>query len=333
MPDTQVTAARVPRLSYFFPAHNEEANLEGLVIEALETLPTLAEIFEIIAVDDGSRDGTPAIADALAAAHPDVVRVVHHPTNLGYGAALRSGFGAARYDLVAFTDGDRQFKVADLGRLTARIVESDRPDVVVGFRIKRADPLIRTLYARAYRLANRIFFGLKVTDVDCACKLFRREALEGLRVESGGAFFSAEMIIKLRAAGKTVVEVGRPALPADRRLGDRRQTIRGRSGPSATSGCCASGCGRIAAGRCGAASRWCGRRGRRDGARTSSFDAPGLHRNALDMAGADARRRPATWAGDRPLRALGSVGESDCDGLQQIVATTVPVPGCPGFAS
>src|SRR6478752_7424144 len=165
MPDTQVTAARVKRLSYFFPAHNEEANLEALVTEALETLPTLSEVFEIIAVDDGSRDGTPAIADALAAAHPDVVRVVHHPTNLGYGAALRSGFGAARYDLVAFTDGDRQFKVADLGRLTTRIAGADAPDVVVGFRIKRADPFVRTLYARAYRLANRIFFGLKVTDV------------------------------------------------------------------------------------------------------------------------------------------------------------------------
>ena len=141
------------------------------------------------------------------------MRAVHHPTNLGYGAALRSGFAAARYDLVAFTDGDRQFKVADIGRLTARLAEPDQPDVVVGFRIKRADPLVRTLYARAYRLANRIFFGLTVTDVDCACKLFRREALEGLRVESGGAFFSAEMIIKLRAAGRTVVEVGVPHYP------------------------------------------------------------------------------------------------------------------------
>ena len=205
--------SRVPRLSYFFPAHNEEANLGGLVAEALETLPTLADTFEIIAVDDGSRDRTAAVADLLAAAHPDVVRVVHHPTNLGYGAALRSGFGAARYDLVAFTDGDRQFKVADIGRLTARLVEPDAPDVVVGFRIKRADPLVRTLYARAYRLANRIFFRLEVTDVDCACKLFRREALDGLRVESGGAFFSAELLIKLRAAGRTVVEVGVPHYP------------------------------------------------------------------------------------------------------------------------
>ena len=206
-------SARLERLSYFFPAHDEEANLEGLVNEALETLPTLATLFEIIAVDDGSRDGTPAIADALAAAHPDIVRVVHHPTNLGYGAALLSGFAASRYDHVAFTDGDRQFKVADLGRLTARLAAADHPDVVVGFRIKRADPLVRTLYARAYRLANRIFFGIKVTDIDCACKLFRRQALDGLRVESGGAFFSAEMLIKLQAAGRSVVEVGVPHYP------------------------------------------------------------------------------------------------------------------------
>jgi glycosyltransferase involved in cell wall biosynthesis len=205
--------ARVPRLSFFFPAHNEEANLEALVREALETLPTLADAFEIIAVDDGSTDATPAIADSLTAANPGVVRAVHHPTNLGYGAALRSGFGAARYELIAFTDGDRQFKVADLALLLDRLAAQDAPDVVVGYRIKRADAPIRTLYARAYRLANRIFFGLTVTDVDCACKVFRRDALDGLRVESGGAFFSAEMLVKLRTAGRSMVEVGVPHYP------------------------------------------------------------------------------------------------------------------------
>jgi glycosyltransferase involved in cell wall biosynthesis len=214
LPATGITQApRVARLSYFFPAHNEEANLEGLVDEALATLPLLAETFEVIAVDDGSRDATPSIADDLAARHPGVVRAVHHPTNLGYGAALRSGFAASRYELVAFTDGDRQFHVADIGRLAARLSADDAPDVVVGFRIKRADPVIRTAYARAYRLANRIFFGLKVTDVDCACKLFRREALEGIHVESDGAFFSAELLIKLGAAGRSIAEVGVPHYP------------------------------------------------------------------------------------------------------------------------
>jgi glycosyltransferase involved in cell wall biosynthesis len=204
---------RVPALSYFFPAHNEEANLGALVEEALAALPELAEEFEIIVVDDGSLDATPAIADQLAATHPTIVRAVHHRTNLGYGAALRSGFRAARCDLVCFTDGDRQFRVADLARLTTRLQAPDSPDVVAGFRLRRADPPVRALYARLYRLANRVWFGLRVRDIDCACKLFRRAALEDLHVESGGAFFSAELLIKLRASGRTVVEVGVPHHP------------------------------------------------------------------------------------------------------------------------
>jgi glycosyltransferase involved in cell wall biosynthesis len=208
LPDAPATTARVVELSYFFPVHNEEANLEGLVEEALAALPALADRFEIIAVDDGSTDETGPIADRLAAANPGLVRVVHHVTNLGYGAALRSGFRAARFGLVAFTDGDRQFRVADLGRLTARLAGPDLPDAVVGFRIRRADPALRTLYARLYWLANRTFFGLRIRDVDCACKLFRRQALAGVRVASGGAFFSAELLIKVRAAGRNVVEVG-----------------------------------------------------------------------------------------------------------------------------
>jgi glycosyltransferase involved in cell wall biosynthesis len=203
-------ASRVPALSYFFPAHNEEANLRPLVEEAMEVLPGIADAWEIIVVNDGSRDATAKIADELTAAHPGLVRAVHHPTNLGYGAALRSGLRAGRHELVAFTDGDRQFRVADLSTLTARLNQGDQPDAVVGYRIKRADPLVRTVYARLYRLANRIFFGLRVRDVDCACKLFRRDALRGLRVESGGAFFSAELLIKLRESGRTVAEVGVP---------------------------------------------------------------------------------------------------------------------------
>ena len=207
--------ARLATLSYFFPAHNEEANLEGLVTEALATLPGLADTFEIIIVNDGSRDATGRIADELSATNPGVVRAVHHPVNLGYGAALRSGFRAARLDHVAFTDGDRQFRVEDVGRLIERMAAGagPAPDMVVGFRIKRADPLVRTLYARAYRLANRIFFGLRVRDVDCACKLFRRDALSGIAVASGGAFFSAELLIKLHAAGRSIAEVGVPHYP------------------------------------------------------------------------------------------------------------------------
>jgi len=211
-----VTAAaprpRVPALSFFFPAHNEAANIEALVLEALEALPGLAEDFEIVAVDDGSRDETPQIADRLAAEHAPV-RVVHHPVNRGYGAAVRTGLAAARHPLVFFTDGDRQFRVADLARLLDRLAQADDPDVVVGYRLRRADPLVRLLYARAYRLALRIFYGLPVRDPDCAFKLFRRAALEDIRLESGGAFMSAELLIKLRRRGRRIVEAGVPHYP------------------------------------------------------------------------------------------------------------------------
>ncbi|MFO7532723.1 MAG: glycosyltransferase family 2 protein [Candidatus Limnocylindrales bacterium] len=208
---------RVAALSYFFPAHDEAGNIEALVDEALLELGRIAERFEIIAVDDGSTDGTGAIADRLAVTHPDVVRVVHHPANLGYGAAVRSGLAAARYPLICFTDGDRQFRVADLARLTARLEPAadgaDVADVVAGYRIKRADPALRLAYARAYRAALRVFFGLRVRDPDCACKLFRREALEGVRVESGGAFLSAELLIKIEGRGGMIVEQGVPHYP------------------------------------------------------------------------------------------------------------------------
>lgn len=204
---------RVPALSYFFPAHNEAANIEGLVREALVVLPTLADRFEIIAVNDGSRDGTHEIAERLAQRDPDTVRVVHHQSNQGYGAALRTGFRSSRYELVCFTDGDRQFKLVDLGRLLDRAGTPDAPDVVAGFRLKRADPTIRLAYAGVYRLALRLFYGLGVRDVDCACKLFRRESLRGVRLESGGAFLSAELLIKLEARGRSIAEVGVPHYP------------------------------------------------------------------------------------------------------------------------
>lgn len=203
---------RVPALSFFFPAHNEAENIEALVTEALEVLPRLAVEFEIIAVDDGSRDATPRLADELAARHPQV-HVVHHEVNRGYGGALRSGFRAARYELVCFTDGDRQFHVEDLSRLLERQAAADQPDVVVGFRIKRADPFVRLAYARAYRLALRIFYGLKVRDPDCACKLFRRAALENISVESEGGFLSGELLVKLLRRGRTIAEVGVPHYP------------------------------------------------------------------------------------------------------------------------
>jgi glycosyltransferase involved in cell wall biosynthesis len=208
---------RVTALSYFFPAHDEAENVEALVEEAIVELDRMAERFEIICVDDGSTDGTAAIADGLAAAHPDIVRVVHHATNQGYGAAVRSGLRAARYPLICFTDGDRQFRVADMAKLLERLegaaAAGEPAGVVAGYRIRRADPALRLAYARVYRACLRLFFGLAVRDPDCACKLFRREALAGVSVESDGAFLSAELLIKVGRRGGVIVEQGVPHHP------------------------------------------------------------------------------------------------------------------------
>jgi glycosyltransferase involved in cell wall biosynthesis len=199
-------------LSLFFPCHNEADNLEALVADALAALPSLASTYEVILVDDGSRDNTAAVAEQLVQRHGGVVRLVRHEVNRGYGGALRSGFAAARYAYLAFTDGDRQFRVADLARLVARAESSGAP-VVVGYRLQRADPLLRLVYATLYRFANRFWFGLRVRDVDCAAKLFQRDALRGIRVHSDGAFFSAELLIRLRLSGVAAQEVGVPHYP------------------------------------------------------------------------------------------------------------------------
>ena len=212
----QVAPDRVPRLSYFFPAHNEEANLEGLVAEALEALPAIADQFEIIAVDDGSKDRTAEIADRLAAEHPDVVRVVHHPVNRGYGGALRSGFEASRYELLAFTDGDRQFRVADLGRLTARLAEADRPDVVVGYRIKRADPVIRVVYART----------LQARQPDLLRPQGQGRRLRVQAVPPRGARGRAGRVRRRVLLGRAADQG--PGRRAVRRAGRRSRTTRGR---------------------------------------------------------------------------------------------------------
>ena len=199
-------------LSLFFPCHNEAENLEALVADALAALPALATTYEVILVDDGSRDDTAGVAERLVQRHGGVVRLVRHDVNRGYGGALRSGFAAARYSHLAYTDGDRQFRIADLARLVEH-AEATQSPVVIGFRLQRADPPLRLVYATLYRVANRVWFGLRVRDVDCAAKLFRRDVLQNISVHSNGAFFSAELLIRLRLAGVNALEVGVPHYP------------------------------------------------------------------------------------------------------------------------
>jgi glycosyltransferase involved in cell wall biosynthesis len=197
-----------PRLTFFFPAYNEEENVERTVELALAEIGPLVDgSLEVLIVDDGSSDRTPQLAEALAAADSRVR--VHHQPNRGYGGALKSGFANGRGELICFSDGDLQFDLKEMARLLDRLADGGKPvDGVIGYRIKRRDPFHRIFIAKTYNAIVSVSFGLRVRDIDCAMKLFRREVFSGLRLDADGPFLSAEMLIKLRARGARMAQVG-----------------------------------------------------------------------------------------------------------------------------
>ena len=191
-------------LSLVLPAHNEAGNLEWVVREALAALPPLFRACEIIVVDDGSTDETPAIADRLAASD-DRVRVLHHPRNRGYGSALRSGFDAARGDRVLFMDTDRQFDIREVAKLAPL---AERYDIVAGYRLKRHDPWRRVALGATFNMVVKVLFGVWVRDIDCGFKLFRTELIHGLDLRAPGALINTEILALAHRQGATVAEVG-----------------------------------------------------------------------------------------------------------------------------
>lgn len=190
-------------LSLVLPAHNEEANIRYVVADALQTLPRFTNTFEIVVVNDGSRDKTGAIIEELAAGNQHVIPV-HHQQNQGYGGALRSGFAVTTGDHVMFMDADRQFDIDDLALLSPFVA---RYDVVAGIRRERNDPLIRRLNAEVFNVVVRILFGVHLRDIDCAFKIFRGDLLRSLTLNAPGALINTEMQAKLRRKGATVQQV------------------------------------------------------------------------------------------------------------------------------
>ncbi len=196
-----------PRLTFFFPAYNEEENVVETVRRSLgEIGPLVDGSIEVLVINDGSTDRTAALAEQLAASEPRVR--VHHQENQGYGGALRAGFANARGELIGFSDGDLQFDLREMSRLLERLEAGPRPDAVIGYRIKRRDPPHRIFIAKTYNAIVSMLFGLRVRDIDCAMKLFRREVFDGLRLETDSPFLSAELLIKLRARGGRIAQVG-----------------------------------------------------------------------------------------------------------------------------
>ena len=191
--------SEIASISVVFPAWDEAENLPALLSRALEVLPRFAKQLEIIVVDDGSLDETPRIA----ARYPSV-RLLRHSHNRGYGAALRTGLRAARYDWIFFSDADLQF---DLGDLEDLIRASHDTDIVAGYRTSRRDPWGRRALAWIWGRLVRALYRIRVRDIDCAFKLFRRSVLEEIPIESVGAFINTEILVRASAAGFRIRQV------------------------------------------------------------------------------------------------------------------------------
>jgi glycosyltransferase involved in cell wall biosynthesis len=191
-------------ISVVLPAYNEEGVIAQTVQRCVEVLSVVAPDYELIVVDDGSRDRTGAIADALASANPRI-RVVHNRPNRGYGGALIAGFNAASKPLSFFMDADGQFDIADLPALLALREQGHR--AVLGFRHRRRDPVMRHLNAIGWNLLVRLLFRLPVRDVDCAFKLYDTALVRVADVQAEGAMVNTEMLVKLTKLGVPVVQV------------------------------------------------------------------------------------------------------------------------------
>jgi glycosyltransferase involved in cell wall biosynthesis len=219
---TDLNASADPDLSVVLPVYNEADTLPPVVRELRDVLGSAQLGSEIILVNDGSNDRTDAVARDLVCQPGVPLRVVHHPVNRGYGAALTSGFGASRGRWVAFLDGDGQMVASDVPRLLAA-ARRRRLDVAIGYRAHRCDPLWRRLNARMWGVLVGLSLGVWVRDVDCALKVIRGDLVRRLPLESRGAAINAELLWRLRELDARVGEfpVGHRPRSAGRATGSR----------------------------------------------------------------------------------------------------------------
>jgi glycosyltransferase involved in cell wall biosynthesis len=202
---TKKKSLKKPSISAFFPAYNEEANIGPLCQKTAVALKKVTAKYEVIAVNDGSKDGTAGVVNALHKKDKHI-RLVSHTVNQGYGAAVKTGFASSKMDWIFFTDGDGQFDVNEIARLLPLCADHD---LVVGYRIKRADAPHRLLNAWLWGTLVRNLFGLEgVRDIDCAFKLIRRDVFKQFQLETTGAMISTELLVKSQKNGFKIVEIG-----------------------------------------------------------------------------------------------------------------------------
>jgi glycosyltransferase involved in cell wall biosynthesis len=201
-PPCDVGRRSVVSISVFFPCYNEQANIKRTARQAVEVLEKLNADYELIIVDDGSFDATGQIADEIAADNKRV-KVIHHPANRGYGAALQSGFKAASRQLIFYTDGDGQFDINEMPTLLPLI---EQFDIVSCYRINRQDSLIRKINAWCWTKLVCFLFAMKLRDIDCAFKLYRAQVFDDMNFISTGALIDTEVLARAARKGCTITQ-------------------------------------------------------------------------------------------------------------------------------
>jgi len=197
----------IKELSVFFPAYNEEGNIEKTILSAQKILDKIAVDYEIIIIDDGSRDKTSSIIKKLTNKNKKI-RLISHKTNQGYGSALRSGFYNSRFEWIFFSDSDGQFDFSEIIKFI-KIQKKTNADLVIGTYIKRQVSFFRKINTFLWQKLMQILFGLKIKDIDCAFKLIRKKMIDSIpKLQSQrGAFISTELLVKAKSKGFQIIEV------------------------------------------------------------------------------------------------------------------------------
>ena len=193
-----------PSISAFFPAYNDAGTIASMIVLADRTLRRLTDDYEVIVVNDGSRDHTAQVLSEMESIYPRL-RVIHHPSNQGYGSALRTGFANASKDWIFYTDGDAQYDVRELEKMVPLM--TDDVEVVNGYKSSRSDPLHRVIVGSIYCWIIRLTFGIKIRDVDCDFRLVRRASYNRVRLSSTSGTICVEMVKSFQDAGLRFAEL------------------------------------------------------------------------------------------------------------------------------